>query len=279
MGRKPANTDVRFWRDPDLPGVEVRYSSYNEEAFRKHSHAVYSIGLIETGWTSFYLEGNVFEARAGQIALMCPGEVHACNPDLDSNMTYRMFYVEPSWLESVSGEIFASVSGMPQFPSPVVSDPPLFALWCELHEAVKQGEERLVKESLLIQALGELISHHATSGEDSVPAENDRSVQLVREYLAAHLSEKVSLDTLAGVAHVSRYHLLRKFHGEVGMPPHAYQNQLRVDLAKALLVQGASISRVAADAGFADQSHLSRVFKQYTGATPRQYQSSAAPRS
>lgn len=104
------------------------------------------------------------------------------------------------------------------------------------------------------------------------PASNEYAVRTVKEYLAANLSEKVSLDELSEMAHLSRYHLLRVFQGVVGLPPHAYQNQLRVDLGKKLLVDGLPISQAAAEAGFADQSHFSRVFKQYTGATPKQYQ-------
>ncbi len=272
MGKTPANTDVRFWRDPDLPGVEARYSSYNEEAFKKHSHQAYSIGLIETGWTSFYLEGTSHMVGSGQIALMHPGDVHACKPDLDSNMTYRMFYVDPSWLKSVAEEVVASATGLPRFISPVVDDPPLFNLWVDLHEAIKRGEGQLVKESLLVQALAELISRHADLEVGHSPPENAAAVRMVREYLAEHFAEKVSLDRLSAVAFVSRYHLLRMFHKEMGMPPHAYQNQLRVDLGKKLLAQGFAISQAASEAGFADQSHFSRVFKQYTGATPFQYQ-------
>nr|WP_321512977.1 AraC family transcriptional regulator [uncultured Pseudodesulfovibrio sp.] len=101
---------------------------------------------------------------------------------------------------------------------------------------------------------------------------HDGAVLWVKEYLAANLSEKVSLGELSDVAHISRYHLLRIFQAAVGLSPHAYQNQLRVDLGKKLLAENQPISLVAVEAGFVDQSHFSRVFKQYTGATPQQYQ-------
>lgn len=64
------------------------------------------------------------------------------------------------------------------------------------------------------------------------------------------------------------------FQAATGLSPHAYQNQLRVDLGKRLLAEGMDLSRVAAEAGFADQSHFTRVFRQYTGATPSQYRAS-----
>ncbi len=56
-----------------------------------------------------------------------------------------------------------------------------------------------------------------------------------------------------------------------GLPPHRYQLQQAVERAKTLLCGGASICQAALEAGFADQSHFSRRFREFTGATPRQY--------
>lgn len=272
MGKKPTNTDVHFWRDPDLPGVEVRYSSYNEEAFRKHTHTTYSIGWIETGRTTFDLEGGSHTASAGQLVLIPPDTVHACNPDPDSGMTYRMFYVDGMWLETVAVEVFGREAGRTAFPNPVVDDLDLLRIWRFLQLAIVEGAEKLEKESLLVQGLADLLSRHAEMGNTPLPASDDGAVGKVKEYLAANLSDKVSLDVLSGVAHLSRYHLLRVFQDAIGLPPHAYQNQLRVNLGKKLLAEGVAISQAAVEAGFADQSHFSRVFKQFTGATPKQYQ-------
>jgi len=273
MGKQPANTDVRFWRDPDLPGVEVRYSSYNEEAFRDHTHDAFSIGYIDSGRTTFLLAGEPHRARTGDLVLIPPGAVHACNPDPDSDMTYHMFYVDPAWLESVAAEVFGPGAGVPVFPLPVVDDPEQVGRWRALHAAIADGAERLEKETMLVQALADLIERHAVHGEPCAPVADDGAVGLVRDYLAANLSEKVSLDDLSEVAHLSRYHLLRVFQEAVGLSPHAYQNQLRVDLGKQRLAEGVSISQAAAEAGFVDQSHFTRVFRQLTGATPKQYQS------
>ncbi|BDQ34643.1 helix-turn-helix domain-containing protein [Pseudodesulfovibrio portus] len=276
MGKTPANTDVRFWRDPDLPGVEVRYSSYNEEAFRDHAHAAYSIGFLESGRTVFQLEGEPHAAVGGQMVFIGPHMVHACNPDSDSDMAYRMFYVDPHWLSSVATEVFGHPVDAVSFPRPVADDPELAALWRTLHEAIMDGADRLEKESLLVQGLADVIARHAEMGGPGEPAGNEAAVRKVKDHLAANLTGRVSLDELSAVAHLSRYHLLRVFQGAVGLPPHAYQNQLRVDLGKKLLAGGMAISQAAVEAGFGDQSHFSRIFKKYTGATPKQYRDASA---
>ncbi len=277
MGKTPTNTDVQFWRDPDLPGVEVRYSEYHEEAFRNHTHAAFSIGFIESGRTTFYLEGKQYAAESGQMVLVGSGVAHACNPDPGSNMAYRMFYVDDSWLISVAEEVCKRKVGMVVFPNPVVDDPDMLAHWRILHQVIIDGGDRLEKETLFIQGLADLIARYAELGAAADLSENDGAVQRTKAHLAANLTKKVSLDTLSEVAHLSRYHLLRVFQDATGLPPHAYQNQLRVDLGKKLLADGMAISRAAVEAGFVDQSHFSRVFKQYTGATPRQYQKTTNP--
>lgn len=271
MGKTPTNTDVRFWRDPDLPGVEVRYSAYHKDAFREHTHHAYSIGFLESGRTVFSLENTPYAARGGQMVFIEPETAHACNPDAESNMAYHMFYVDPPWLSSVASEVFGRPVDRVAFPRPVADDPELLAQWRSLHQAIMDGADRLEKESLLVQGLADVIARHAEMGGPPEPVANEAAVDRVKTHLAANMARKVSLDELSSVAHLSRYHLLRVFQASTGLPPHAYQNQLRVDLCKELLARGTPISEAAVEAGFADQSHFSRVFRQYTGATPSQY--------
>jgi len=98
-----------------------------------------------------------------------------------------------------------------------------------------------------------------------------RAVRVAREYLDAHAADEVSLLDLAAVGGLSVYHLARAFSAAVGLPPHAYQTQRRVLMAKSLLATGAPPAQVAARCGFADQAHLTRRFKALVGTTPGRY--------
>ncbi|WP_231038969.1 helix-turn-helix domain-containing protein, partial [Nitratidesulfovibrio oxamicus] len=110
----------------------------------------------------------------------------------------------------------------------------------------------------------------------TAPSDATAIIEAVRRHLRDHMADQVRLDVLARLAGRSRCHLLRMFQQATGLPPHAYQTQLRVEAAKGLLAAGHSISHVAAETGFSDQSHFSRVFRDLTGATPRQYQQGGA---
>ena len=78
----------------------------------------------------------------------------------------------------------------------------------------------------------------------------------------------VSLAELAASAGVSRFAFLRAFRKQVGTTPHAYRLQAQARLARRLLLGGMAADEVAACAGFADQSHLTRVFARQFGMTP-----------
>jgi AraC-like DNA-binding protein len=93
----------------------------------------------------------------------------------------------------------------------------------------------------------------------------------VRDFLKLHATEEVSLDQLAVLSGLTRFHLCRAFHEQFGVSPHQYQLQLRVDFGRKLLVSGTGALEAALEAGFSSQSHFARHFKRVVGITPGQY--------
>jgi AraC-like DNA-binding protein len=96
-------------------------------------------------------------------------------------------------------------------------------------------------------------------------------VSRAREYIHSHFADDVSLRELAKVAGLSSFHLARSFEREVGQPPHAYLDLVRIRQARALLDAGAGIADAASAVGYADQSHLTHRFKRLLGITPGQF--------
>ena len=77
--------------------------------------------------------------------------------------------------------------------------------------------------------------------------------------------------TLATVAGLSRFELVRRFRADTGMPPHAFQIDLRIAQARRMLVAGEAPAAVAASCGFADQAHFTRTFRRSVGVTPARF--------
>jgi AraC-like DNA-binding protein/PAS domain-containing protein len=89
------------------------------------------------------------------------------------------------------------------------------------------------------------------------------------EYINSNLDQNMSLEALAEMAGLSIHHFARAFKQTVGMPPHCYVLQRRIELAQKMLRNTAlPLSEIALSAGFSDQSHLARHFRRVTGVSP-----------
>jgi AraC family transcriptional regulator len=102
-------------------------------------------------------------------------------------------------------------------------------------------------------------------------------LRAVVEYVEEHLGAGPTLGQMAAVAGLSAYHFARQFRAATGLPPYHYVLARRVERARQLLQGGGDLSlvEVAARAGFADQSQLTRHFKRLVGVTPGQFRKPA----
>jgi transcriptional regulator of acetoin/glycerol metabolism/AraC-like DNA-binding protein len=101
------------------------------------------------------------------------------------------------------------------------------------------------------------------------------AMRRVREYVNAHLGESMDLAELASIAGLSVFHFARQFKQSAGVTPHSYLVQRRVERAQDLLARtDLALSEIAVAAGFSDQSHLARHFRQMLGTTPREFRRS-----
>jgi AraC-like DNA-binding protein len=79
------------------------------------------------------------------------------------------------------------------------------------------------------------------------------------------------LQDLVNISGLSKYYLIRKFEQEYGISPHQYLTSLRINHARKIMRRNKNISDVALEAGFYDQSHFTKTFKEHTGITPMKY--------
>ena len=140
-----------------------------------------------------------------------------------------------------------------------------------------ESDNRLVRESLIYSSLIKLVVRHSKSLDKGLPLSRANvSLGLVKQFLDEHPDSDVSLRELSGLAGVSACHLLRAFQKQFGLPPHKYQIQARLRMAKRLLRQGRNQLDVALTCGFHDQSHFHRHFKRMMGVTPGHYAKAVA---
>jgi AraC family transcriptional regulator len=190
-------------------------------------------------------------------------------------------HLDPGLISRVAAEALDLDPGRVALPAiGALSHPRLQATILALDAELADGAagDRLVAESLANVLAVDLIRHLAPA-ERAAQAQRPRgglSVRKLRaalEYIEGHLDSELTLDAIAAVAHLSRYHFARMFKTSTGLPPHQYVITRRVELAKRLLRDGVdlSLAQVAARSGFWDQGHFTRHFKRLVGVTPKRF--------
>ena len=268
---------IEVWRPPDFGQLELRRGFSVADPVPRHWHEEYQLCLVESGAGELKYRGSSLPTPAASLFIVHPGEVHS-NRCFDSvGCNYRTLFLDTELVRRATTEAQGKQSELPFFPTAVVLDDDVIRQYLELHVALERSSSSLERESLLLNFLALMISRFSETrlAPPWATGSERQAVNRARDYLAEHYAENISLESLASVANLSAFHFSRVFSEQMGMPPHAFQTQLRVLRAKTLLRQGWSISEVAAETGFCDQSHLNRQFKRLVVVTPGQYQSSS----
>ncbi|MBB6098681.1 AraC-like DNA-binding protein [Deinobacterium chartae] len=260
---------ARFWHEEALGGFDLLSAHYITHSFAPHSHEGYTFGILEQGVEAFRHQGSRLHASAEQIVLVHPDVIHTGYAPLEDGWTYRMYYLADGVLERVAREL--GLRNAPYFPDPVMNDPLLYRELAALHRDLEGPLSPLEREGRALAAFSRLLLRQARGVRPPPAAVDSGAVRVARDYLEAHYARGVTLEELARAAGLSPFHLSRRFHLEVGLPPHAYQTLLRVRQASRLLRAGLAPAQVALEVGFADQSHLTRVFRRHHGVTPALY--------
>jgi AraC-like DNA-binding protein len=107
------------------------------------------------------------------------------------------------------------------------------------------------------------------AGEFALGGLTPWQLRLVSEYVADHLSDRITTENLASIAQLSTSHFARAFKASAGYPPHRFIVQQRIEHAKELMLSSSEpLCQIALICGLSDQSHLSRTFRIHEGCTP-----------
>ncbi len=260
---------VRYWRCDDLPGVELLRADYASQSYSWHTHETFAFGVIERGALVMRLHGMDGVAPAGNVAIVFPGEAHTGHGADSSGWSYRMFYIDPAILADAASGIAPHRFGLPPLPQGAISDPELSESIGALHRMLEEGRGApLERQERLLAILARFVRRHALWDATPPDRVSRKTMERVRVYLDERVSEDVTLPELAAAAGCNPFRLVRAFRNAYGLPPHAYQLQGRVRRAQELLRSGWNATATAAELGFVDQSHFSRIFRQITGMTP-----------
>lgn len=264
--------EVLYRRDAALQGAALATARYGAHAFDRHVHDELVIVMTEFGAGACRTREGADVSGPGTVRVFGPGEYHSGHVWDDKAWHYRAIYLDAAGLASLSAVFSADSSGERPLcvPPGLYRDEPLCRLLLKAHASLDDGAAPLMeREANWWAAMGLLFGRYGEpKPQMDETGRETRKMARVRDYIAAHHDRDVAVDELAALVGLSRYHLIRAFSKEYGLPPHAYANQLRLIAAKRLLAEGRCPADAAASAGFYDQSHLNRAFKRAYGITP-----------
>jgi len=180
---------------------------------------------------------------------------------------------------TISPDIFADGGKFEVVDRFLFRDPELEAICRSIYREVSRNgaAERLYVESLLMNLAVVLLHRHSTAAtsEKVLSSGGLTRIQARRlvDYVESNLSQELTLRKLASLLNLSVHHFARMFKQTIGLAPHHYVLQRRVERAKALLRAGkTSLVEIGLSTGFDSQSHFSSTFRRIVGATPTEFQ-------
>ena len=240
--------------------VEAMHAHFTSHVYHRHAHESYSFGVTESGAQAFSCRNERHVSAAGMVMAFNPDDPHDGHSGTAGGFTYRMVHVWPSAFDG----------SLPLFRTPVLDDPVAAAAVRGLFSAVAGPSSPLERDERLDAAV-RLLRRHASGRLPGVLVPAGVAPR-IRSFLHEHAVADVTADDVAAVAGCSRFAAYRAFVAAYGVSPSDYQRQLRVRTARRLLTAGVPPAIAAAEAGFADQPHLTRWFRRYYGITPAAYQ-------
>jgi len=249
---------------PAIPGFDRIEASFRGSFFEPHRHDTYAIGVTLWGVQSFSYRGQVHHSQPGQIIVLHPDELHDGAAGTEDGLRYRMLYLEPALIRQALNSRDAP---LPFVPEPVIEDAGLLNTLLAATRLLDPGLEA-IQVNGFVEDIASALQRHGNEPRSKRPVSASGKIWELRDFMADHCLDNISLSQLEAVCGLDRFSLSRQFRSVFGTSPHRFLIMRRLEHARRLMSQGVSLGETAAATGFADQSHMTRHFTRAYGVTP-----------
>jgi AraC-like DNA-binding protein len=269
------NGSIKMWRPWQIKQFELLQGVALTNAWAHRSYTEsYMIVALQSGVGDVQYRNarERISATDGTFYVFEPGEICICQ---SKDVTFHGLCVDPAWLQQIATVLTQRERSPYHFPSQSLFDPSLSRILREIAVSSQTSISRLQQGELLLSFAQILLAHAEEPGALPQLGREHPAVKRAQEYLQAYYAEAITLQALAQEVGLSPFHLTRVFRQAVGLPPHAYQIQVRLAHARTLLAQGFEVGYVAAETGFTDQAHFARQFRHHFLMPPASYRKTA----
>lgn len=237
--------------------------------FAPHRHDSYAVGITLSGVQSFGYRGTTLHSERGCAFVIHPDEKHDGRAGTDEGFGYRIIYIAPRLISEALGSRV-----LPFVRDVVTCESRLHRAICAALDGFDTAIDDLQFDDVAAGLADALAAHDAAPRKVSTEAES--AVRIARTFLD-DLAEAPSSELLETLTGLSRFELARQFRRCLGTSPHRYAMMRRLERARRLIAADASLAEAAAASGFADQSHMTRQFKQAYGLAPGEWRTTTQP--
>lgn len=227
--------------------VEFVLSENMDKYFGTHNHVKhYVISVVMHGMAAVCLEDREMMCYRGDVFIIPPYAVHSVRQGKNTrllSMCIGTAFIEDNDLETIE----ESIQDL-------------------LKDAAAQGIFGREQEERLLASVQAVYTFR-----DNARKEMDADIKTLIDRITSHPEQELPIETLAADIYVSKYYLIRKFKNCIGMTPHQFCIQNRIRKSQGMLNEEMTISGIAAEMGFYDQSHFDRAFRRIVGISPSEY--------
>ncbi|AOJ73058.1 MULTISPECIES: AraC family transcriptional regulator [Burkholderia] len=244
-------------------GIERAEAHFLDHAFTPHRHDTYAIGITLSGVQTFRYLGETHHCLPGQCHILHPDELHDGRAGTDEGFGYRIVYVDPALVQEALGGRMLPFVRSPIVQAPAVAEGLAAGVW-NLDEEI----DNLSRFDIAVAVANLLTAAAANRGAPKTGTLAVAELTRIRDIIASRPHTAISMDALEHASGLDRWTIARQFRTLFGTSPSRFRTQRQLNLVRKLLMEGESLSTSSTDAGFSDQSHMSRHFKSTYGITP-----------
>ncbi len=249
--------------------AEIKSNLESFGHFAKHSHDTFSLSIVKDGEVEiWYHNAPTRILNTKSIAIYNPNQVHMARNKSSKPIPYLNMHFQTDWCLSIQREIFGDIDAFLPVKPFLLADNELRKRLISLSNKINENDISL--EKIFREILFDLFHSYSYIKEENKP---HAVLERIEHYIINHIDQKIEIESIASEVGYSSAYINRLFKQHYGLTPHAFMIDKRIQKAKELISihPESSLTDIAYQAGFYDQSHFIKKFKKVYSLSPNNY--------
>ncbi len=245
-------------------------------------HESHELCFFYRGDITFFIEGNVYQVRPGDILIIANTELHRAVVRPETSYERTVIHFKTRYLTGFQPDDFdllnfvtkRMIGHQNRIDSSQIDTSRVYALLDQIGDIIEEGRPEcdLMVKTVFVELLVEVRrTYNDNWGSVTTPTQTDIKIKEILKYINDNLASKITLESLKAEFFISKYYLCHVFKKTTGFTVMEYLTNKRIMQAKQLLIDGSTAADACFDTGFGDYSNFYKVFKRATGKSPQRF--------